>query len=210
MIGRRGMTKERENGRGNDARRVKGGAAEIRVAFFPHIPGFPRFPRCLEFVRQAAIALLAALLALPLACACSSADSPAPAELPDTLSVTTARRTVLVYMAAQNSLGLYGNQRTDSAEIMAGRQSLAAQDRLLLFMDDDAAPRLYRIGRDTSEPVLVKRWTQDENSASADFFGRLLSFVRQYYPSEEYGLVMWAHATGWLPPGAAQKGYTYV
>lgn len=67
------------------------------------------------------ISLFAALL-----CGCSN-DSTAIDESYEPDSVK-ARRTVLVYMVAQNSLVL--NARHDSAEIMAGRAYIPNNDRL--------------------------------------------------------------------------------
>ncbi len=119
------------------------------------------------------------------------------------------RRTVLIYMAAQNSLGSYNNQRSDSIEIMAAKQYIADYDRLLLFMDDAAYPRIYRIDRHNSRPQLVKKWNEDRCSTSPGFFKEVLLWTQTAYPSEEYGLVMWSHADGWLPPTNADYGETH-
>lgn len=122
----------------------------------------------------------------------------------DTVNVSTAKRTVIVYMAAQNSLGMrpYKNHLRDSTEIMKAYQDIPQDSRLLLFIDDQYSPRLYRITRDTSRPILVKKWIKDEDSASSAFFTQILLFVKNYFPSDEYGVVMWSHATGWLPVSA--------
>jgi len=102
-------------------------------------------------------------------------------------------------MAAQNSLGSGQWQAKDSAEIWAGRQYISDADRLLLFVDDAANPRIYRIEKDATQPVVVCSWSEDRNSASPDFFREVLVWMRQQYPAQEYGLVLWSHADGWIP-----------
>ena len=116
------------------------------------------------------------------------------------------RRTVLVYMAAQNSLGkspFY--QRQDSTEIMNGRQFIGKDDRMLMFVDDHLAPRLYRITQSCTEPILLKKWEKDFCSTNPKNFEAVLNFVKQSVPAREYGLVMWSHADGWIP--ACDKDY---
>lgn len=114
-------------------------------------------------------------------------------------------RTVLVYMAMQNSLGSQGYHKGDSAEIANAMQYIPTGDRLLLFIDDAKMPRIYEfsrqlIGKDgKGRPELLKRWATDLNSASASTLSEVLSFVRSNYPSDSYGLVLGSHANGWLP-----------
>lgn len=110
-----------------------------------------------------------------------------------------ARRTVLVYMAAQNSLGRYRYHTSDSLEIMQGRQFIGDNDRMLMFIDDARAPRLYRVTRQRPEPLLVKQWATDFCSTNPENFRSVLELMRDSFPAEEYGLVMWSHADGWMP-----------
>lgn len=84
------------------------------------------------------------------------------------------RRTVLIYMAAQNSL--HKNAQSDSAEIMNGRQYIADNDRLLMFVDDERAPRLYRVTRRCKEPVLLRRWDKDICSTDPEQLREVLSW----------------------------------
>lgn len=142
---------------------------------------------------------LAGLL-LALAAGCSSDDDNGGGDTPSKLG-----RTVLVYMAAQNSLGSSGNQKSDSTEIMKGRQYVGSNDCLLLFIDDAANPRIYRVTATSATPTLVKAWSEDGNSTSPDFLCEVLTWVKDSFPSDEYGLVMWSHADGWLP--STNKNY---
>lgn len=129
---------------------------------------------------------------------------------------TKAHRTVLVYMSAQNSLKDYANGTfsnstatlSDSAEIMNGRAYVPNNDRMLLLIDDDSnkAARLYRIARQWSKPQLVAQWSKEFSSTNPKQFQAVLEKVKAEFPAEEYGLVMWSHADGWLP--ATNRQYT--
>lgn len=127
-----------------------------------------------------------------LLCSCHDDDPVQPGS-------TVARRTVLIYMAAQNSLKK--NAAADSTELMNGRQYLADNDRLLLFIDDDSlrAPRLYRIARQWNKPHLVTTFDNDTCSTSPRTLQAVLQTVKDKFPAQEYGLTLWSHADGWLP-----------
>lgn len=118
-------------------------------------------------------------------------------------------RTVMVYMAMQNSLGAENYHRQDSTEIANAMGYLRDNDCMLLFIDDVRAPRIYELTRELTErnpktglpygPKLLKQWTEDRSSASAAMLTEVLEFMKTKYPSDSYGLVMESHATGWLP-----------
>lgn len=108
-------------------------------------------------------------------------------------------RTVLVYMAAQNSLGRQNTHLSDSTEIMNGRSGIPDGGRLLLFIDDATCPRLYRIERDAPRPKLIHAWPTDVNSTDPAVLTEVLRRTKADSPSKEYGIVMWSHADGWLP-----------
>lgn len=142
--------------------------------------------------------LLSLLLGLLAACDNDADTTPPGSE--------KGRRTVTIYMAAQNSLGLDRYHEDDSAEIMNGRQFIADNDRLLLFIDDGNAPRLYRVSRKESKPRLVKQWKTDICSTSPERLREVLDYTRKQFPAEEYGLVMWSHADGWIAPTDTDYG----
>lgn len=115
----------------------------------------------------------------------------------------TARRTVLIYCAAQNSLGVSGTYyksawTLDSLELAAGKHFISDTDRLLVFIDDAHHPRLYRFHADAA-PELVLQWGYDANSANPATFKEVLTQVKERFPAQEYGLCMWSHADGWIP-----------
>lgn len=149
--------------------------------------------------RLPALLLLLALL-LPTAC---HKDEPDPSD-----PARQGNRTVLIYMVAQNSMGGVQQQDKDSIEIMRGVQAMGANNRLLLYIDDARLPRLYYIHPSLAQPRLVRTWDTDVNSASPDVLADVLGWSVRNYPSDEYGLVLWSHATGWIP--STNKDYSYT
>lgn len=142
--------------------------------------------------------LLKALLFLPLLLLLTAC----PSDPEEPVEPAVTQKTVLVYQAAQNSLGDKRIHVQDSIEIMKGAvQYLKRGERVLLFTDDARHPRLYVINAGTLRPQLLKTWDKDENSASPELLQEVLTLTRTQYPSDTYGLVLWSHATGWLPGG---------
>ena len=117
----------------------------------------------------------------------------------------TGRRTVLMYVSAQNSLGYKDFQEKDSIEIVKGQKYINDNDRLLVFMDDERAPRLYRYSKKGEGGELVRQWKTDVNASSPAVLKDVLSWTKATYPAEEYGLVMWSHSDGWIP--SVNKNY---
>lgn len=139
------------------------------------------------------------LLAFPLLAACSDDHAD---DVPQPGSVK-GRRTVILYMAAENSLGIDGYLRSDSTEVMKGRIWLANEDRLLVFIDDEKGSRLYRVTKQNNTPTLVHRWSRKLNAADSETLREVCQITKEQFPAEEYGLVCWSHATGWIPPTSA-------
>ncbi len=114
---------------------------------------------------------------------------------------TTYRRSVLIYMAAQNSLGSTSAARLDSAEIVSGASRLTNEsDNVFLFIDDNKLPRLYCIYKYGKRLITEKVLTWDEDVYSTDpaTLNSVLTFIAQKYPSKSYGLVLWSHGNGWI------------
>ncbi len=116
-------------------------------------------------------------------------------QLPD----YSSGRTVLVYMAAQNSLGSGKYHQSDSLEIMNGADYIPQNGRLLMFIDDNRLPRLYEVTKGAKAPRLVRQWSTDVCSTDPAVFRDVLTYVRTNFSAKDYGLVMWSHADGWLP-----------
>lgn len=130
----------------------------------------------------------------------------------------TYDRTVLIYMAMQNSLGSARYHKADSVEIVQAMEFIPGNAQLLLFIDDAERPRLYELNRDWASinkktgkpfgPLDIKRWSSDVSSVSPSTLTEVLNYMRQNYKSDSYGLVMGSHATGWLPREYSTDNYS--
>lgn len=140
--------------------------------------------------------------------ACSKDD-----ETPPIVSPYVESRTVMVYMVAENSLNK--NVWTDVQEMLVGmnNDTLSANDRLVIYLDDVKLPRIYVVDKTTkitqfSELVPVMTYENDVNSSSAEQLGTFIDYVKSNYPAESYGLVMWSHASGWTPSNFSGDMYS--
>ena len=139
--------------------------------------------------------VIIATLLLPVSCIDYEPEPYEPTVLPG----TPFKKTVLVYMAAQNSLGANGFALEDSTEMANGMKYLHDKERVLMFLDDNKAPRLYELRKGLHSPRLLRKWETDINSADTAQLTSILRFMQEFSPSESYGLVLWSHASGWVP-----------
>ena len=147
--------------------------------------------------------VLAVLFSMFLA-SCSSDD-----DSKDDPEPVAYRRSLIIYMAAQNSLGyeddeFYSASTIDSMDIYKGvGRTTDTSDNIFLFIDDDRLPRLYRLyrqgGRSQLRTMISKVFTWPDDACSTDpaTLHEVLSYVGTNYPSQSYGLVMWSHGSGW-------------
>ncbi len=115
---------------------------------------------------------------------------------------TSAPRTVVVYMVAENSLAT--NAALDVREMLLGVRHMSDNDRLVVYLDDEQMPRIYVLTNRTSATSfasLVPDYTYDadQNSATASTLSGVLRYARTRCPAQEYGLVLWSHGSGWIP-----------
>lgn len=131
-----------------------------------------------------------AVLVLFSACRKSHSDDP---EVP-------VRRTVIVYMAGENNLTSYA--QSDIEEMIQGAKGMGNDCRLLIFVDRASAtekPFLARITSDSKQPIdTLYKYQADFYTADAQRFQEVLSRARALCPAQDYGLVLWGHANGWI------------
>ncbi|MBO7128521.1 MAG: hypothetical protein J6W43_09740 [Prevotella sp.] len=115
------------------------------------------------------------------------------------------QRTVLVYMAGRNNLSYYAT--TDLAEMKEGSMKIGDDQALLVFMRrnyDGEEPWLARIKNgEVVDKVTVSDMgiSKDELFASdPEVMEQVMHYAFRHYPSvkDDYGLVLWGHAGGWL------------
>ncbi len=136
--------------------------------------------------------------------ACSSNDSSSDDNRP---SAMTDGRTVLVYMAAENSLSPQVASTLD--EMKTGSRLIGSNNTLLVYVDrsveDQSAelPWMARImdGRLTDSVSIADMGISQKNELSSDpaVMQRVISYAVSHYPAKrDYGLILWGHSTGWL------------
>lgn len=115
-----------------------------------------------------------------------------------------ARRTILVYMIATNSLGTNERDHQDLDEM---DQAVAAGAL------DGCRLLVYRVGKDTEQPELFeikqdKKGNAVHNllntyastqgaSVTPERMRQVIADMKTEAPASEYGLVLWSHGTGW-------------
>lgn len=116
---------------------------------------------------------------------------------PDT---SIGNRTVLVYIAADNSLASFASQ--DLAEMKVGMTKAYANVHLLVYIDDGKSPRLLELKNEGGTVVEKEVKTYpSRNSVGVDETQEVFAdvFLNSQYQADSYGLVYWSHGDGWLP-----------
>jgi len=107
-------------------------------------------------------------------------------------------RTVLVYLAANNNLELEAYKNMDQMENALGD----VDGNLIVYAKlPGNKPSLYHIYKKESEKarkVKIKDYEPHDSSDPATM-RLVLEDVRNLFPAKTFGLVLWSHATGWIP-----------
>lgn len=115
--------------------------------------------------------------------------------------VVSARRTVIVYMVATNSLGDNNCDTKDIAEMdLAVKNNDMNNCRLVVYwVTRSANPKLMEIIKagNTSSHKVLKQYTSDIRSTSPARMKQVINDVKAIAPADDYGLVLWSHASGW-------------
>lgn len=116
---------------------------------------------------------------------------------------TTNGRTVLVYLVAENSLATF--VVNDVKEMLLGAKYLGANDRVVVYIDDRATPRIYAISfadrnKSYEELLPVMQYESDKNSSATQSLDEFIRFGETHYPAPSYGIILWSHGSGWVPP----------
>lgn len=109
---------------------------------------------------------------------------------------STARRTVLVYMVAENSLSNATQGDLSELAYAANRNTIPSDCNILVYNDNASQPviTLYnRLGANTWKTYA------ERNSADSTVMLATLQEMVKNYPSEHYALVLWSHGSGWAP-----------
>lgn len=127
---------------------------------------------------------------------CHHSDEPEPPQ-------EKTHRTVLVYMLASNNLGsAYNNfDELDLEEMLTGAQNGAlGNGRLLVYHADYSGdPEMKEV---TAEGInVLKTYTDGNLSVSSARMTDVIDDMKALAPADDYGIILWGHATGWLQDG---------
>lgn len=128
-----------------------------------------------------------------------------------------AKRTLLVYMVATNSMS--GQDATDIAEMKAALASYAKSDcRLLLYRasynyDPQLIELRYNSAEKATATITLKTYDSTPSlSVTKQRFMEVMADAQTFAPAHDYGLVLWSHAAGWastLPKSSTGKKPRY-
>ena len=117
--------------------------------------------------------------------------------LPEEQPRAEAERTVIVYMAADNSLT--SNVREDTMEMVRGKNFIPENVNVIVYIDDKPnKPAIYELSaKNGMQPW--RRYGEELCSTNQDVMLDVLRQIEHYFPARHYGITFWSHATGWAP-----------
>ena len=127
---------------------------------------------------------------------------------PDDAEEVQYDRTILVYMAAENSLSYEINNKgfheQDIDEMLLAVGDIPENSRLLIYVDDTDFPRILSVEQDkgVAECKVLHQYNAEHNSGDTETLRLVMEWVRKHSPSSSYGLIFWSHGEAWLPAKA--------
>ncbi len=128
-----------------------------------------------------------------------------------------AKRTLLVYMIATNSMS--GQDAVDIAEMKTALATYAKSDcRLLIYRASyNQDPQLIELKYNSDEKATatITLKTYDATiglSVTKQRFAEVMADAQAFAPAHDYGLVLWSHAAGWantLPKSSTDRRPRY-
>lgn len=112
-----------------------------------------------------------------------------------------SEHTVIVYMAACNSLGSRGFDQKDLIEMQEAVANNTLHGQVLVYRGDiDGNAKLYRMTAEGPKPL--RDYASDGlSSVHSERMINVLKDARTLAPARSYGLVLWSHGNGWLQTG---------
>jgi hypothetical protein len=108
-------------------------------------------------------------------------------------------RKIIVYMVGDNTLDDYVDE--DINEMERGWKDSFDGDLIVYVDQKRVAPYILKISSDRTNSIVSKEVMKysEQNSSSVDVMEKVLSDIKSMYPAQSYGLILWSHASGWLP-----------
>lgn len=105
-----------------------------------------------------------------------------------------AKWTVMVYMAADNSLSSYAQYDLAEMKAVGSNENL----NIVAFLDRRGQTGYYSIL--PNQELLVKS-LGSLDSGNGNTLRNFIQFVKENYPADRYALILWNHGDGWRNPG---------
>lgn len=117
---------------------------------------------------------------------------------PSNIPIHPMRRTVFVYMSAENNLSSPYPQN-DINEMITGRTQVDDDCDLLIYVDRASQREMPFIARISDTVDTLYKYPADFYSSAPDQFAEVLQRMVSLSPhAKDYGLVLWGHANGWV------------
>ncbi|MFC3197435.1 clostripain-related cysteine peptidase [Parapedobacter deserti] len=110
-------------------------------------------------------------------------------------------RTVLYYLGGDNNLAIEADEKIEALR----RGFPGGKNRLVIYRDtDNEVPQLLEIYREASgeNHIRIMKTYSEQNSANKQTVRLVLEDIERLFPAKSYGLILFSHASGWLPKGA--------
>lgn len=110
-------------------------------------------------------------------------------------------RVLLVYLGGDNNLSGETDQKLTA---ISAEWKSDGKSEILVYQDSRDSPgRLLQVdGKGSTK--LLKQYGE-ENSADAKVFGRVINETKALYPQAQFNLLIFSHASGWLPKGSLES-----
>ena len=117
-------------------------------------------------------------------------------------------RTILVYIAANNSLGDYGCDYSDINEMKSAALAghIGHGNRLLIFHAPRSGSKILYEMDSEGELSIIKEYDTSTSVIESDFMLGVFNDAKAWAPAPDYGLIMWSHALGWTQDGQEDNG----
>ena len=145
-------------------------------------------------MKQQIIILFTMLLTL--FTACSSGEETTDGGTGGNTTPTVSDRTVLIYISGENTLSSYINDELQ--ELKEGSKGLG-NNTLAVYIDAaDASNKPYIVRIKEGEMTDTFRLPTDPLSSDPEVMRSILEYTSTHFPAQDYGLVLWGHASGWV------------
>ena len=121
-------------------------------------------------------------------------------------------RTVIIYMAGDNSLGDATNYNAiplDTVEMAKSKALIPEDVNFIIFVDDKQhKPAIYELSRESG----IRLWKQYEEelcTTDSEVMLDILRTIEHYFPARHYGITLWSHASGWAPERKSSRQKTF-